>query len=218
MARPMHRLSSVLFRPGLACALVLGLAPPARAQEPLPPPAPAVSAEAPAAPAPALHRLGLSVDAGIPDGLAVSAVVRPWAWLRLHGGVTSNTLSYGLRAGVSWVPLQRAVSPSLNVDVGHYFDADYNKLVDRLGSTPLKTDATIDDVGYDYASASVGVEVGSPQRFAAYLRLGLSYSTLQIDNTEGLLQDVTDDADITSTPMDLRFTSPAVKLGVVLFF
>lgn len=212
----MPRRPSVPSRPGLACALVLGLAWPALAQEPLPPPAPTVSAGS--APAPGFTRFGLSLDAGVPDGVGVSAVLRPVRWLRLHGGVTSNTLSFGLRAGASWVPLSTLVSPSLNVDVGHYFDAKYNKLVDRLGSNPLKTDAPIDDVGYDYASASVGVEVGSPNRFAAFLRLGLSYSTLQVDNAEGLLQDVTDDPELTSTPLSLRFTSPAVKLGFLLYF
>jgi hypothetical protein len=209
---------SVLSRPGLACALVLGVAPSALAQETLPSPGPSVSAEAPPDDSPALRRLGVSLDAGVPDGIGISAVVRPVGWLRLHGGVTSNTLSFGLRAGASWVPLAATVSPSLNVDVGHYFDADYNKLVDRLGSNPLQTDVAIEDVGYNYASASVGVEVGSPNRFAAFLRVGLSYSTVQVDDAEGLLQDVADDPDITSTPLSLRFTSPAVKLGFLLYF
>ncbi|WP_148273277.1 autotransporter outer membrane beta-barrel domain-containing protein [Stigmatella aurantiaca] len=224
----MLRLAPSLSRrgPAWACALMLGMARDALAQDTLPPPDPAVDALPPpsvdASSSPdataSVPMLGISLDAGVPDGVGVSAVVRPVRWLRLHGGVTSNTLSLGLRAGAGWVPLATLVSPSLNVDVGHYFSAKYNKLVDRLGSNPLQTDAPINDVGYDYASATVGLEIGSPNRFAAFLRVGLSYSTLTIDDAEALLQDVTDDPDVTATPLSLRFTSPSVKLGFLLYF
>lgn len=198
----------------LACVLALGTGAEALAQDS----SVSTASEAPSDPGPAFRRFGVLLDVGVPDGIAVSAVVRPLEWLRLNGGITSNTLSFGLRGGISLVPLSSIVSPSFNADFGHYFDTSYNKLVDRLGGSGLQTQAPIEDVGYNYASASVGLEVGSPNRFAAYLRVGLSYASLSIDDAEALLQDVADDPDITAKPLSLRFTTPSIKLGFLFYF
>lgn len=209
-----RRAASFLFRQSaaLACVLALGTGAEALAQDS------GVSSEASGDTGPAFRRFGVLLDVGVPDGVAVSAVVRPLEWLRLNGGITSNTLSFGLRGGISLVPLSTLVSPSLNADFGHYFDTSYNKLVDRLGGSGFQTQAPIEDVGYNYASASVGLEVGSPNRFAAYLRVGLSYASLSIEDAEALLQDVADDPDITAKPLSLRFTTPSIKLGFLFYF
>ncbi|WP_224372414.1 autotransporter outer membrane beta-barrel domain-containing protein [Hyalangium versicolor] len=161
--------------------------------------------------------LGAMLDVGAPDGIGVSIVVRPAQWLRVNGGVTTNTLSLGVRGGISLVPLSTFISPSLNLDVGHYFNANYNDLVDRLGGIPLKTTAPFDDVGYNYAGGSVGLEIGKPQSFSVYLRVGLAHGSMTIEDAEKLLQDVTDDPDITAKPLSLRFTTPSIKLGFLLY-
>src|SRR5262249_59335036 len=53
---------------------------------------------------PPYHRFGLMVDAGLPDGIGVSAAFRPTYWLRLQLGVLENTASPGGRAGVTLMP------------------------------------------------------------------------------------------------------------------
>jgi hypothetical protein len=205
-----------LFRPGaaLACALALGTGLEARAQDS----GASSGSEAPAPSDPA-DKLGLGVmlDAGAPDGIGVSVVLRPIHWLRINGGVSTNTLSLGVRGGISLVPLSSIVSPSINLDVGHYFDTDYNDLVDRLGGIPLQTHVPINSVGYNYAGASVGLEIGKPQSFSFYLHVGLAHGEMTIDDAEKLLQDVTGDPDITAKPLALRFTTPSVKLGFLLY-
>jgi hypothetical protein len=207
---PPPRLGAVLAG---VLALVTGTEAPAET--------PASSAEAPAeAPRDTSNRvrLGLMLDVGAPDGVGFSAVVRPLPWLRLNAGLTTNTLSIGVRGGVSLIPLSTLVSPSLNADIGRYFDTDVNQLVDKLGGIPLRSNAPIDEVGYNYAGASVGLEIGRPERFSFFLRAGLSYGSLTIDDAERLLRDVTGDPTLTARPLTLRFSSPSLKLGFLLYF
>jgi hypothetical protein len=162
--------------------------------------------------------LGVMLDVGAPDGVGISAVVRPVRWLRINAGLTTNTLSLGLRGGISLVPLTTFITPSINLDLGHYFDANYNELVDRFGGIPLQTTVPINDVGFNYGGASVGLELGKPERFSVSLRVGLARGSLVIDDAQQLLRDVTGDQTLTATPLSFRFTTPAVKLGFLLYF
>ncbi|MBN1206808.1 MAG: autotransporter outer membrane beta-barrel domain-containing protein [Myxococcaceae bacterium] len=228
-----RRVASELSRSGaaLACALALGAGGAAWAQ-PLSPsassslrlmqdPGDASSASVESeAPSGSSHKLGLGVmlDVGAPDGVGVSAVLRPLQWLRINAGLTTNTLSLGLRGGLSLVPLSSFISPSLNVDFGHYLDAKYNDLVDRLGNLPLQTDLPVENVGFNYLGASLGLEIGKPERFSFFLRVGLAHGSMTINEAEALLRDVTGDPDITAQPLTFRFTTPSVKLGFLLYF
>lgn len=207
-----------LFRPGaaLTCVLALGTGAEALAQDSSAPPDAAATTQAADDPANKFG-LGAMLDVGAPDGVGVSAVIRPARWLRISGGVTTNTISLGVRGGISLVPLSSFISPSLNLDVGHYFNANYNDLVDRLGGIPLKTNVPIDDVGYNYGGASAGLEIGRPDRFSFYLRVGLAHGEMTIEDAEQLLKDVSGDPDITAKPLTLRFTTPSVKLGFLLY-
>jgi hypothetical protein len=199
----------------LTALLALGVGVEARAQDSTSAPSPVdPPIEAPG------DKLGLGVmlDVGAPDGVGISAVVRPVRWLRINAGVTTNTLSLGVRGGISLVPLTAFITPSINLDVGHYFDANYNKLVKRVGGIPLQTSVPINDVGFNYGGANLGLEFGKPDLFTVSLRVGLARGSLVIDEAQQLLQDVTGDPDITATPLHFRFTTPSVKLGFLLYF
>jgi len=206
-----RRLALSFSRAGAVLAFVLALSAGSRAlaQE---------AVEASGEPSSSTLRIGAMLDVGAPDGVGISAVVRPIEWLRINAGLTTNTLSFGVRGGISLVPLSTLVSPSLNADIGHYFDTSYNDLVDKLGGIPLQSDVPVEDIGFNYAGASVGLEIGRPERFSFYLRAGLASGKLVIRDAEALLRDVTGDPDITSTPLTIRFTSPSVKLGFLLYF
>jgi hypothetical protein len=206
-----RRIVTPLSRQGavLACVLALGAGAQALAQE---------SVEAPAESSASKPWLGVMLDVGAPDGVGFSAVVRPIEWLRINAGLTTNTLSLGVRGGISLVPLSTFVSPSLNADFGHYFDTRYNDLIDKLGDLPLRTNVPVDDIGFNYAGASVGLEIGKPERFSFFLRAGFAYGSLTINDAEALLRDVTGDPELTSAPLTIRFMSPSVKLGFLLYF
>jgi hypothetical protein len=214
-----RRVAFALSRHGaaLACVLALGAHLEARAQDS----SASASAETQAQasnPSPDKFGLGVMLDAGAPDGVGVSVVVRPVHWLRINGGPTTNTLSLGVRGGISLIPLSTFISPSINLEVGHYFNTNYNKLVDRLGGIPLQTTVPIEDVGFNYGGAGLGLEIGKPERFSVYLHVGLTHGSTVIQDAEKLLQNVTNDPDITAKPLNLRFTTPSLKLGFLLYF
>lgn len=185
-----------------ACLLALAAATPAFAQD--------------GAGEPQLRRFGVLLDAGAPHGIGLSAVLRPLPWLRLQAGPTTNTLSFGLRAGVSLLPLQTFIAPSLNAEAGHYFGAEYNDVVDWLGARP--SGSATSDVTYDYVGGSVGLEVGSASRFNFFLHLGLSYVALKVDDASAIIQDAADDPSITARGLSVRATVPSVKVGFLLYF
>jgi hypothetical protein len=188
----------------LACALALCVGAEAQAQD------------VPAAPNPL--KFGVLVDIGAPDGIGASGVVRPLPWVRAHLGLTTNTISLGVRGGVSLLPLQTFVSPALNLDAGHYFGGDYNKLIERFGGSPDSGTSLIRDVSYDYLNVSLGVNIGPQESWAIFLNLGYSYWGFSVDDFQQFLQESGNDPDITATPLKLRFTSPSLKLGFLYYF
>jgi hypothetical protein len=209
-----------LFRTSLPSLSLLLLAAPALAQTAAPAqPAPvAQPAAKPAAVESPLPAFGLMVDLGAPDGIGAAGVVRPLDWLRLNAGLVTNTVGFGVRGGLSVAPFRAFVTPSLNVDIGHYFKADYSKLPERFGADAGSAEATLKDVGYTFGSASLGLELGSQRGFSFFLRAGLSYWDFSPANAEEALRDAAGDPTLTVAPVSLRFTSPSVKLGFTYFF
>jgi hypothetical protein len=161
---------------------------------------------------------GLMADLGAPDGFGVAGVVRPLDWLRLNAGLLTNTVGVGVRGGVSWLPLRSAVTPSLNLDLGRYFDGDYSGLADRLGvDTTLGADEVFEDVGYTFWSATVGLELGASSRFAFFLRAG--YARWYFDDVQAqtFLRNQTGNTTLTTEDVSVSAGSPAFKLGVLLY-
>src|SRR4051812_24566732 len=104
---------------------VLAVAPAAKAADANVVEAEAPSAAAPTEPAPdALRWFGLMVDAGVPDFMQGSIVLRPEKWLRASVGGGYNMISKGVRGGLSILPFGRG--PSATVEVGHFFEGDAN--------------------------------------------------------------------------------------------
>lgn len=164
-------------------------------------------------------RWGLMLDGGLPDFVGASVLYRPLPWLRLNGGLATNTAGVAVRAGVG-VAFYFPITPSLNLDVGHYFPADYRPLAQRLGmSTSDETVAlALQDIGYDFASATVGLELGSPRHFSFFVRAGISYWSFNVGQSEAILRAALQDQGLTADPIQLRFTSPSAKVGFLIYF
>lgn len=177
-------------------------------------------AEDPASPPPdAFPRFGLSVAAGVPDGAVVSGLFRPLDFLRLSAGASWNYYGYGVQGGVGVAPFHWPIDPTLNLEVGHYFGSDLTWLADQGAGVPTELRPLLEDVGYSYANAQVGVEVGSSRRFVIFVRAGLSYfwatarGTTTTTSTDGTGQTVT----VRISDPEFRATLPSAKVGILLY-
>lgn len=167
-----------------------------------------------------LTHWGAMLDVGVPDGAGLSLLWRPVYFLRLNAGLTYNLLGVGVRGGVSLIPFYYWITPSLTLDVGHYFDADLSKYSDQLVSDPtgkaILGDA-LSKFSYDYGNLHLGLEIGSPHRFLFTLRGGVSYATTTIHNFQAAAQAATSDTNLTAADPTVKAVFPSLKLGFILY-
>lgn len=164
-----------------------------------------------------LSMFGVLVDAGVPDGVGASLLVRPVGWLRVHGGVITNGFAPGIRGGVTLVPWLSVVSPGLTLEAAHYFAGDANGLLRLAGAGNDFHSPLLEDIGYRFASAQLGLELGSQERLSFFVRAGVSYLRSTVPNVEEVLQERAGSG-LTASPMKLEGLLPSVKLGLQLCF
>lgn len=171
----------------------------------------------PYAAVPELRQFGLQLDVGWPGGGAVELVYRPIPSLRASAGPAFNVLGFGVRVGVGFVPWQTwSVTPTFNLDYGHFFSGDLNKVVDA--STPEER-AVLRDAAYDWVAGTVGVEFGSQQGFAFYLRGGLTFLWANVPGADAtaLARSASGNSTITSSDVKVRGLLPAFSLGFIWY-
>lgn len=163
-------------------------------------------------------RFGVRLVAGSPEGMGASALIHPRRWLRAHVGAARNSLGLGVRGGLSFIPLDLFVSPLLELEYGHYFNADYNKLLTQLHGEPTTAASGIRQVGYDQLGASLGVEF-SPWRYVTVFGgVGISYWFIGGSDVKAFIREAEENPDITARPLTLGLSSPVAKLGFILYF
>ena len=209
------------MRPRRLALLLLLATAPALAEDPAPGQAgtatPAAASPDPSSPAEArLPKLGLRLGLGGPDGVTASLVVRPLPSLRLHAGPAWNYLGWGVQGGVAVTPFRWAVSPVLEASYGHFFGTDLNQVFKHV---PAELQSLVSDVGYDYLSGQVGLELGSPRGFTFSIGLGLSYLWSDVRGTATTVQNpgTPDQATVTVANPSLRAVIPSFRLGMLFF-
>jgi hypothetical protein len=163
--------------------------------------------------------IGLGIDAGFPGGAGFTLLVRPLWWLRLNAGLAYDYAGFGYRGGLSLAPCWCAVTPTLNLDAGHYLSGDFNKFASV--SDP-NVRALLSHVTYTFATAQIGLEFGSQRWFNFYLRGGLTYFVSAFSGTDltALAQGkIASDPSTRYKAGDGKFTSvaPCVSLGFHVF-
>ena len=175
----------------------------------------AVYAAAPPWPTtPGVRHFGVMADAGAPDGAQVSLVVRPVRAIRLHGGVGYNGISSGLEGGISLVPFRTWFTPTLNVDYGSFPDGDATRLA-RLAD-PSASSPALRRVGYRFANARVGLEVGR-KRATFYIHAGVSHITGTLHDAAAALDDSTT-VMVTTTDPRIEAWTVSARVGLVVYF
>jgi hypothetical protein len=176
------------------------------------------------APAPrkALPRLGMMADAGLPDGVTASLVYRPRRWVRAHVGGGYNMISPGVRAGATLAPF--GWGPSLSLEAGHYLEGNANRVARKLAGSSFNDSALLERVGYDFANAHLGFEVGY-RRVTFYLHAGMSYLHGTLHNAQTVLQSEAGGSGLVSSSSEvtvardpvLKAFVPSAKLGVIVY-
>lgn len=168
-----------------------------------------------------LRRYGMMLDVGVPDGATASLVVRPIRPLRVDAGISYNGVSTGVRGGLTLVPFASWFTPTLSVDAGHYTDGDANPLARMITGNPMFSSPALDQVGYNYADAQAGLELGR-KRFTFYLRAGITRVTGDVHNLgaafSGDMPTMTKGTVTFGTDPALTITALSARLGFVLYF
>jgi hypothetical protein len=165
-------------------------------------------------------KLGLELEVGGPDGAGLMVLFRPYWWLRANGGFAYNYLGAGIRGGLTLMPIQWAVTPTLNFDLGHYFSGDLTKFVSPRNDAER---VLLSDSAYDFWSAQVGLEFGSHNGFVFYVRAGISHlsASPSAENVTRFLNSTRSSA--TSgrylSRNDVNFTAllPSISLGLLIY-
>jgi hypothetical protein len=164
-------------------------------------------------------RLGLQVESGLPDGLAVALTFRPIPALRLSAGPAWNYVSFGGQVGATIVPFRWAIAPTLSAEAGRYFRADLSRFVNAGTGAPKEIEPLLKNVSYDYAAAHLGIELGSRRGLAFSLRAGLAYVRMVAHGrTQPTGTIAPGGAQVTFVDPRLNATIPSVKLGLQYSF
>jgi hypothetical protein len=159
---------------------------------------------------------GVMGDAGLPDGLNASVVVRPLSWMHAHAGFGSNGFARGYRAGISVLPLGQLLS--LSAEAGRYGDGDVSQLVARFAGNPGDGSSALKQIRYDYANAHIGLDMGK-RRAVFFIHGGISLvrATLGEMHTYG---PATSDTEVTVSgrPTVHLTAAPTFKVGLIVYF
>jgi hypothetical protein len=162
--------------------------------------------------------IGIGLDAGAPGGAGFTLLIRPLWWLRLNGGLAYNYAGFGYRGGLSLAPCWCSVTPTLNIDAGHYVSGDLNKYVTV---TDPAAKSLLADASYTFATAQIGLEFGSQRWFSFYMRGGLTYveHTLSGKDLTALAQGKINDPSTTYAVGNGKFSGvlPCFSLGFNIF-
>lgn len=162
-------------------------------------------------------RWGLSVDAGVPEGASVSVMYRPLPAVRVWAGPAWNYVGWGFQAGIAAVPWHFVLTPVFSAEAGHYFHTDVSFLASDAKGIPEGLKPLLSKMGYSYAAAHVGIELGSQRGLSLFVRAGLSYLSLSTKGT-ATMTDAASGVTVTFTDPKVKGTIPSVKAGIQLWF
>jgi hypothetical protein len=162
--------------------------------------------------------LGAMADLGVPDGATVSVVYRPIRALRAHAGLSHNLIALGQRVGLTWVPLSWWASPTLSLEYGRFAEGNANPAVQRFTGDADSSSPVLERVGYDYANARVGLELGR-KWFTFYVHAGVSRITGTVHNLDAETMPETSGTTSVSFTTDptVRVWSVSARLGFIVY-
>jgi len=162
-------------------------------------------------------RIGAMVDVGAPDGASVSVVYRPLRPLRAYAGLSHNLISLGERVGVTLTPGWWA-SPTLSLEYGRFAEGNANPLVRAASGDDTFQSAVLERVGYSYANARLGLELGR-KWFTFYLHAGMSRISGRVHNLSAATMSESSGTTTVSFSRDpdVRLWTASASLGFIVY-
>jgi hypothetical protein len=162
-----------------------------------------------------VRHFGLQLDGGFPGGAGLAAVFRPYRAFRFNGGVNYDLAGFGVRGGASYIPFEWGLTPTLNVEGGHYFQGDASKYANSATAKVL-----LREVQHDFVTTSLGLEFGSQQRFVFFLRGGISWIWSEARNVREAVAAGNPGSSsqlVSAGNVSLFARAPSLSLGFLLF-
>jgi hypothetical protein len=183
---------------------------------------------APAAPSgPSLPWFGIMADAGIPDGMQGSIVLRPFKALRASVGGGYNMVSKGVRVGLTLLPFGRG--PSAAIEAGRFFEGNANTAAAKVFGPGVATSAfgpSLERIGYDFVNAHLGLDFGW-KRVTFYVHGGMSYvkgQVYKLDQVINSSQPSINGQDANGLQISVpqgatvKYLGPSGKIGLIVYF
>lgn len=164
-------------------------------------------------------RIAVMADMGVPDGFIGALVVHAHRQIAVHAGGGHNSISPGVRAGVQVHALDRAITPYLAVEGGHYVAGHANDMARELAlQAGLDAGTELEQLGYSYANGHLGLKLGSAGA-AFYIQAGLSYvrTSAATRDSRGLEMAPTTTVDV-RTDSVFRIWTPSGRIGLIAYY
>jgi len=148
----------------------------------------------------------------------LSVAFRPYTnYARLNAGLAWNYFGFGLQGGATFLPFHSWITPTLTGELGAFFGSDMSSTFS--GAVPAVFKGSLSSIGYEYASALLGLEMGSPDHFVFFIRAGLGRVWGTAAGVSGYQ---TGDSGaqattIDTSPLHLAVTVPTANLGFAYY-
>lgn len=162
-------------------------------------------------------------DVGVPDGVVGAVSVQANRHVTVHAGGGHNGISPGLRAGVHLYAIEHMAAPYMAMEAGHYFDGQANALAQGVATQAgLDAEAALERVGYSFASAHLGLKLGSASA-AFYLQAGVSVmrtsATIRESRDLPMAPAMEPGATVdVMTESIFRIWTPSGRIGLIAYF
>ncbi|HET9623046.1 MAG TPA: hypothetical protein VFP84_16855 [Kofleriaceae bacterium] len=163
-------------------------------------------------------RIGAGLDVGLPDGATVSLVYRPIRALRAQAGLSHNGISLGQRVGLTVTPFSWWATPTLSVEYGRFAEGNANPLARRITGDTTFDSGALDRVGYQYANARLGLELGRTW-FTFFVHAGVSRIDGSVHNLSSAMKGQDPGMTTVSFSRDpsVRVWSASARLGFIVY-
>jgi hypothetical protein len=163
-------------------------------------------------------KIGAGLDVGVPDGATVSLVYRPIRAIRAHIGLSHNAISLGQRAGITVMPFSWWATPTLSLEYGRFAEGNANPIARRISGDETFESGALDRVGYQYANARLGLEIGR-KWFTFFLHAGVSRINGTVHNLGSAVMG--EDPGMTSVSFSrdpsVRVWTASARLGFIVY-